>query len=109
MECVVCQSVDINWKAFVGGWILRLTMLVKQSGAEVVECHPDLVLNLAFMRLCSSFITVMIPSSSVTVVFVPFSQRACQFAIECGEQFDESAPLFLAGLAWGWLVQNIIV
>ena len=97
MECVVCQSVDINWKAFVGSWILRLTMLMKQSGAEIVECHPDLVLNPVLMCLSPGFITVVIPSSSVAVVFVPFSQWTFQFSIECDEQFDESCPLFLAG------------
>ena len=107
MECVVCQSVDINWKAFVGSWILRLTMLVKQSGAEVVKCHPDLVLNLVFTCLCSSFIDAAVPSSSVTVVFAPFSQWAFQFAIECSEQFDESCPLFLTSSAWGCFFQNI--
>ena len=45
-------------------------MLAKWSGAEVIECQPDLVLNLAFTCLCSSFIAMMVPSSSVTVVFV---------------------------------------
>ena len=107
MECVVCQSVNINWKAFVGSWILRLTMLVKESCSEIIECHPSLVLNLMSTCLCSSFITAVVPSSSVAVVSVPSSWRAFQFSIECDEQFDKSAPLFLAGSAWGWLFQNV--
>ena len=82
-------------------------MLVKKSCSKIVECHPSLVLNLVLMCLSSSFITVAVPSSSVAVVSVPSSWRAFQFSIECGEQFDESAPLFLAGSAWGWLLQNI--
>ena len=107
MKSVVCKLVNINWEAFVGGWVCWLTVLVEESSAQVVADDPGVFSGVVLARLCSSFITVMISVSSVAMVGVPFSQRVHQSPIECCEHFDESAPLLLASSAWIWLVRNI--
>ena len=76
---------NIDWEALVVGCVRWLAMLVKESGSQIIAEHPNIVAMMVLTCLSSSFITVMIPSSSVAVVFVPSSQGAFQFSIECGE------------------------
>ena len=104
---VVCKFENINWEASVSGWVCWLAMLAKESCSEIIADHPNLVSLMVLMCLSSSFITVAIPDSSVTMIGFPSPKGAFQFPIEFGEHVDESVPLFGASLAWQWLLQNV--